>query len=229
MSYLRNMKRFILLCALCACFFLAFSCTGQDCLKTGDLVFVGIPAGYSLDEGSMDSAIAAATGAPDSLNLIHVAIAEVEDGQPWIIDATIKYGVDRHPLDTFLTQFTLKDGSLPTFQVMRLKDEKVAQQAVERAKIFLGTPYDVAFLPDNGAFYCTELVQVSYLTEDGTRIFPSAPMNFKNADGEFPVYWQQLFDWLGEPIPQDEPGTNPQAMARDPHLRPVAVTLSDNQ
>ena len=205
---------------------LAASCARQpESLHTGDLIFVGIPADYSLDENSMDAAISDATGSPDSLNLIHVAIAEVEGDQTWIIDATIKYGVDRHPLDTFLTQFTLKDGSYPVFEVMRLKDDKVAGTAVERAKIFLGTPYDVAFLPDNGAFYCTELVQVSYLTEDGSRIFPSAPMNFKNAEGEYPLYWQQLFALIGQSIPQDIPGTNPQAMARDPQLRPVNVSL----
>ena len=225
MSYLRSMKHLALFCTLCAC--LALSCgPKQETLKTGDLIFVGIPADYSLDDSSMDGAIAAATGAPDSLNLIHVAIAEVDaEGRPWIIDATIKYGVDRHPLDTFLTQFTLKDGSLPVFEVKRLKEEKLAATGVERAKVFLGSSYDVAFLPDNGALYCSELVQVSYLTDDGSRIFPSAPMNFKNADGEFPLYWQQLFALIDQPIPQDVPGTNPQTMARDPRLRAVNVAL----
>ena len=218
------MKRLSLFLVFCIC--LAASCARQpESLRTGDLIFVGIPADYSLDDNSMDAAIADATGSPDSLNLIHVAIAEVEGDQTWIIDATIKYGVDRHPLDTFLTQFTLKDGSYPVFEVMRLKDDKVAQTAVERAKSFVGTSYDVAFLPDNGALYCTELVQVSYLTDDGSRIFASAPMNFKNAEGEFPVYWQQLFALIGQQIPQDIPGTNPQAMARDPQLKPVNVTL----
>ena len=218
------MKRLSLFLVFCIC--LAASCARQpESLRTGDLIFVGIPADYSLDDNSMDAAIADATGSPDSLNLIHVAIAEVEGDQTWIIDATIKYGVDRHPLDTFLTQFTLKDGSYPVFEVMRLKDDKVAETAVERAKSFVGTSYDVAFLPDNGALYCTELVQVSYLTDDGARIFPSAPMNFKNAEGEFPVYWQQLFALIGQQIPQDIPGTNPQAMARDPKLKPVNVTL----
>ncbi len=226
MSYLRGMKRIVLFITLCACLALSCACQQQDSLQTGDLIFVGIPADYTLDENSMDAAITSATGAPDSLNLIHVAIAEVDPaGQTWIIDATIKYGVDRHPLDTFLTQFTLKDGSLPVFEVMRLKDDHVAPTAVERAKIFLGTPYDVEFLPDNGAFYCSELVQVSYLTDDGSRIFASAPMNFKNAEGEFPVYWTQLFARIGQEVPQDVPGTNPQAMARDPHLKPVNVTL----
>ena len=225
MSYLRNMKRMMLFCALCACLTVSCARQKQDSLQTGDLIFVGIPADYSLEEDSMDAAITQATGTPDSLNLIHVAIAEVEDGQTWIIDATIKYGVDRHPLDTFLTQFTLKDGSLPVFEVMRLKDDHVAATAVERAKTFVGTPYDVAFLPENGALYCTELVQVSYLTDDGTRLFPSAPMNFKNAEGEFPIYWQQLFALIGQSIPQDIPGTNPQAMATDPQLKLVKVSL----
>ena len=35
----------------------------------------------------------------------------------------------------------------------------------------------------------------------------------------------QLFALLGQPIPQDIPGTNPQAMAREEILRPVAVTI----
>ena len=218
------MKRLNLFLIFCIC--LAISCARQpESLRTGDLIFVGIPADYSLDDNSMDAAIADATGMPDSLNLIHVAIAEVEGDQTWIIDATIKYGVDRHPLDTFLTQFTLKDGSYPVFEVMRLKDDKVAETAVGRAKSFVGTSYDVAFLPDNGALYCTELVQVSYLTDDGSRIFPSEPMNFKNAEGEYPLYWQQLFALIGQSIPQDIPGTNPQAMARDPQLHSVNVAL----
>ena len=217
----------VLFCALCAC--LAAACARQprqEVLQTGDLIFVGIPADYSLDSTSMDSAIAEATGAKDSLNLIHVAIAEVDaQGQAWIIDATIKYGVDRHPLDTFLTQFTLKDGSLPVFEVMRLKDDSQAGRDVERAKQYVGMPYDVAFQPDNDALYCTELVQLSYLTESGEQVFASAPMNFKNAEGEFPLYWTQLFELIHQPIPQGIPGTNPQAMSRDPQLRSVSVTI----
>jgi hypothetical protein len=156
----------------------------------------------------------------------HSPIAEVDAaGQAWIIDATIKYGVDRHPLDTFLTQFTLKDGSLPVFEVMRLKDDSQAAKDVARAKQYVGMPYDVAFLPDNDALYCTELVQLSYLSESGEQVFASAPMNFKNAEGEFPLYWTQLFELIHQPIPQGIPGTNPQAMSRDPQLRSVSVTI----
>ena len=80
-------------------------------LQNGDLVFVGLPMDYDAETGSMDAAISSATGREGALNLIHVAIAEVQADSVWIIDATIAHGVDRHPLDTFLTDFTLPDGS----------------------------------------------------------------------------------------------------------------------
>ena len=193
-------------------------------LQTGDLIFVGIPADYSLEGDSMGSAISDATG-DGVLNLIHVAIAEVGKDTTWIIDATIKHGVDRHPIDTFFRDFTLKDGTLPVFIVKRLKDNKMAEQFVENSKKFLGRPYDVWFSPDNEAMYCSELVRDSYRTPDGGYLFNAKPMNFKNAEGEFPVYWQQLFALIGQEIPQDEPGTNPQDMSGEPVLKEVAVKL----
>ena len=94
---------------------------GQPRVQSGDLLFVGIPVDYSLEASSMDNAIVSATGDSNQINYIHVAILEVEDGQTWVIDATVKHGVDRHPLDTFLADFTLKDGSLPLLDVRRVK------------------------------------------------------------------------------------------------------------
>ena len=217
--YICRMKR-ILLIALVV---LLASCTAG--IKTGDLVFVGIPADYSLDESEMDGAISAATGSKDALNLIHVAILEVGKDTTWIIDATIKHGVDRHPLDTMLKEFTLKDGSQPTYIIKRLKNSRNAAQYVENAKKFLGRPYDVWFSPDNEAMYCSELVRDSYRTPDGDYLFDAKPMNFKNEDGEFPLYWQQLFALIGQSIPQDEPGTNPQDMSSAPVLKLVSAGL----
>lgn len=193
---------------------------------TGDLVFVGIPADYSLESDSMAGAISEATGDGQELNIIHVAIAEVQNDSIWIIDATIKHGVDRHPLDTFLTDFTLKDGSYPVFTVMRLKDDRMAGTFVENAKKYLGQPYDSAFLPDNGAMYCSELVRESYVNPDGTYIFSEAPMNFKDSEGNMPVYWEQLFALLGMPVPQGINGTNPQQMSKEPVLQAVDVDIT---
>jgi len=202
----------------------AAGCKTSDKLQTGDLIFVGIPADYTLDEDSMSSAISDATG-DGKLNMIHVAIAEVSKDSTWIIDATIKHGVDRHPLDTFLRDFTLKDGSMPVFIIKRLKDNSMAEQFVENTRKYLGRPYDVWFLENNDAMYCSELVRESYRNADGEYIFDSKPMNFKNDEGEFPIYWQQLFALIGQPIPQDEPGTNPQDMCEAEVIETVNVNL----
>ena len=48
-------------------------------------------------------------------------------------------------------------------------------------------------------------------------------MNFKGPDGEFPLYWQQLFALIGQAIPQDVPGTNPKEMSRSEALVTVDI------
>ena len=217
-------RLFIILTAL----LLALSCNpaAQDSARSGDLVFVAIPSDYDLNADSMSGAIAASTSGGADKMLIHVAILEVQGDSTWIIDATIKHGVDRHPLDTFLSDFTLRDGSLPEFEIMR-PDVSAEQAArfVENAKKFLGQPYDVHFLPDNGAMYCSELVYNSYITPDGEHLFSESPMNWRGADGEIPLYWQELFALLGEEVPQGVPGTNPQTMVGEPRLSRLPLPL----
>ncbi len=181
-------------------------------IETGDLLFVGIPMDYM--DNSMSQAIADATAAGDTINYIHTAILEVDkEGAIWVIDATMAYGVDRHPLDTLLSQFALhRDGATSTFEVMRLADDHNAVRYVDQAKAYLGESYDQSFLPENGKHYCTELVYDAYVDADGTHRFEETPMNFKNKEGEMPAYWTWLFGQLGEPIPQGVRGTNPQQM-----------------
>ncbi len=207
---------------------LCVSCTGAadgPALRSGDLLFVRIPSGYNLGEDSMSEAIASSTSGADSSKMtIHVAMLEVRGDSTWIIDATIKRGVARYPLDTFLTDFTLKDGSLPVLEVKRPRvSGKQALRFVENAKSFIGQPYDVHFLPDNGAMYCSELVYHSCVTSDGSHLFSEYPMNFLAPDGHMPQYWTQLFALLGQEVPQGVMGTNPQAMSAEPVLKDVGV------
>ena len=128
--------------------------------------------------------------------------------------------MDRHPLDTFFAQFRLEGERQATFILKRLdRPQDELDAFVEKAKSFCGEAYDQSFRPDNGRHYCTELVRDSYRPADGSYLFSEYPMNWKDANGEFPAYWVWLFDLLGEPIPQDEPGTNPQQMSAEPILR----------
>lgn len=214
------MKKFLFLLILLS----VFSCRQQGHLRSGDLIFVGLPVGYDAQTGSMDAAISASTGQEGALNLIHVAIAEVKADSIFIIDATIAHGVDRHPLDTFLKDFTLADGSYPEFIVKRVKGAD-ADAAVERAKTFCGRSYDVYFLPDNEELYCSELVQKSYLDAAGNPVFESDPMNFKAPDGTLPPYWERLFGLLGMEVPQGLPGTNPQRMSQAGVLYEIPVAV----
>ena len=105
---------------------------------------------------------------------------------------------------------------------MRLKDTAGIAAAVRRARSFLGVPYDYSFRPGREKLYCSELVWASYLApdgaEDGTPLFTARPMNFRAADGTLPQFWADLFDRLGEQVPEGLPGTNPNDMAREEHL-----------
>lgn len=195
-------------------------------LQNGDLIFVGIPMDYTIsDTSSIDQAIIDATGDSGAVNYIHVAIVEAVADSTFIIDATIKRGVARYPIDSFFVDFTLKDGSYPRFDVMRLKNNAEVASYIANAKTYIGRAYDQCFLPDNAEQYCSELVRNAFVDKDGAFIFAEAPMNFKNADGVFPPYWKELFKLLGMPIPQDVMGTNPADMSRDTNLYYVTTLV----
>lgn len=194
----------------------------QD-LRNGDLVFVGLPAEYEADNSSMDAAISAATGADNQLNITHVAMIERTQDSLWIIDATPKKGVARRPLETFIEENKLEDGSCPEFIIKRVKGVD-ADAAVARAKALLGRAYDLRFLPDNDEFYCSELIQDCFLDADGEPVFDSQPMNFLAPDGTMPPYWEQLFSKLGMDVPQGVPGTNPQRLSESARLTTVPIS-----
>lgn len=202
---------------------------GDVTVQNGDLLFVGLPLDYHIvDTASMDEAITAATGQENAVNYIHVAILEVDENDSlWVIDATIKHGVDRHPFSVFARDFTLNDGRHPEMVVMRLQDNANVNKFVENAKTYCGREYDMHFLPDNEAQYCSELVRNSYTTSTGEYIFSESPMNFKSADGTFPPYWVELFDLLGEPIPQGVMGTNPNDMSQEQCLKRVGTMINE--
>ena len=201
-------------------------CAGksQD-LRNGDLIFVGLPAEYEAEASSMDAAISASTGAENQLNITHVAIVEKAKDGIWVIDATPRLGVTRRPLESFLEENKLEDGSSPEFVVKRVKSVD-ADAAVARARSFCDRAYDLRFLPDNDDLYCSELIQKCYLDAHGEPVFESQPMNFLAPDGTMPPYWEELFRKLGMDVPQGVPGTNPQRLSESDRLDTVPVSLT---
>ena len=195
--------------------FSAISCgRNGDRLQTGDLLF---QAGKNSD---MTGAITAATGSDGRLNFSHVGIAVAANGADSVLEATTAGGVRLTALPEFLGRSAKIDGR-PAVVAMRLKDTTGVAAAVRRAQKLRGLPYDYAFRPGNGAYYCSELVWESYLREDGSPVFPARPMNFRAADGMLPQFWTELFARRGEAVPEGVPGTNPNDMAREAALEEV--------
>ncbi len=126
--------------------------TRPETLRTGDLLFVGTPSAE--DDGIAAGAITASVGRGE-MSFIHVAILEVLPDTAWVIDATMKRGVDRHPLDTLIRDFTSDDGVRPVLVVKRMK-AGFRRDFFDRAKSHLGEPYDFWFMPGNGKMKCSE-------------------------------------------------------------------------
>ena len=178
---------------------LAISCgQNRDRLHTGDLLF---QAGKNTE---MTGAITAATGEEGPLNFSHVGIAVTGNGADSVLEATTDGGVRLTLLEEFLGR-SAKIGGRPAVVAMRLKDTAGIAAAVRRARSFLGVPYDYSFRPGREKLYCSELVWESYRAENGTP----------------PQFWADLFDQLGEQVPEGLPGTNPNDMAREELLEEV--------
>ena len=173
-------------------------------LRPGDLLFFS-------EEGAMDNAIKASTG-----QYTHVAMVESlgQRDTVWIIDATQKHGVSRRP-------YIFKIDNHPDVYRVDFRAAFYADDAIRRARSFIGQPYDTAFLPDNGALYCSELIYECYrdIADSDTHLFEAKPMNWRDKEGNLPEYWIKHFEKLGIPIPEGVPGTNPTDLSRSPLLR----------
>ena len=172
-------------------------------LQSGDLLFL------NNNRSDMEKAITASTG-----EYSHVALVERDSADDvWVIEASPKKGVQCIPYSQFEREHLLRFNP-GTIDIYRLTAPFDTAAVIARAKNLVGKAYDDTFLPDNDAYYCSELIQVAF---DG--IFPSKPMNWRDADGNLPEYWIKHFEKLGVPVPEGVPGTNPTDMSRSPLLK----------
>ena len=123
-------------------------------------------------------------------------------------------------LEEFINPSATKEGK-PLLKAMRLHDTCGVNKAIIRAKKRIGLPYDYTFQQENNSYYCSELIWECYLRPDHTPIFEAHPMNFRAADGTMPQYWIDLYEQLGEAIPEGELGTNPNRMSQSEELHEV--------
>ena len=166
--------------------------------QNGDLLFL------TKNMSDMEKAITASTG-----EYTHVALVERDSNGVWIIEALPKHGVRRIPYRQFERENSF-------FDIYRLIEPFDTVAVIARAKSLIGKPYDNAFLPDNDAYYCSELIQIIF-----NGLFPLKPMNWRDADGNVPEYWVEHFKKLGIPVPEGVPGSNPTDLSKSEKLKRV--------
>ncbi|MDR3236086.1 MAG: hypothetical protein LBT48_05080 [Prevotellaceae bacterium] len=179
--------------------------------QTGDLLFqMGAPSGIS-------DAVAQVTTGKDR-DYTHVGIVVVENDSVFVLEAAIPY-VCKTPLAVYLSRSAMHDGR-PVAAAARLKPpyRHAIPQAITRARQCIGKPYDYVYDAHNDAYYCSELVHVSFLDEAGNPLFKSVNMTFRDPDGNFPAYWIAHFKTHEADIPEGREGTNPGDMSKSERL-----------
>lgn len=173
-------------------------------LSHGDLVFIVT--------GDTANAIVLSTAGDRHLATDHVAIVDTSSGVVGILEAIPEKGVTETPWKSFVERAHSNGDNIVA---ARLRDTDTVDltQAVERARLMLGRPYDDLFMLDTRQIYCSELVQLSYLDKNGRHIFTLNPMNFTGNDGQILPYWRERYGRRGLWVPQGALGTNPAAIA----------------
>ena len=208
----------IIICA--GVIFSIFSCSGpavqQPDLQNGDLLFMVFkPSDFS--QAVEDIADGAANTA-----FSHVGILSINDTDTTVIEAVFP-GVREIPLEEYLGNADTIAGK-PVVAVGRVNDQyrALCDAAVERARGYVGRTYDFVFSPVNDSIYCSELVWLSYLDNEGKPIFSTVPMSFRNKHtGQIDSAWVAHFAQYGVPIPEGVEGTNPSQMSLDTVIRIV--------
>ena len=194
---------------------LAISCgQNRDRLHTGDLLF---QAGKNTE---MTGAITAATGEEGPLNFSHVGIAVTGNGADSVLEATTDGGVRLTLLEEFLGR-SAKIGGRPAVVAMRLKDHGRHRGCRPPcAQLPRSPPTIIRSGPEGrnsiAANWCGKAT-----APKTAPAFHGAADEFRAADGTLPQFWADLFDQLGEQVPEGLPGTNPNDMAREELLEEV--------
>ena len=185
-------------------------------LEHGDILFqVFKPSDFS-------AAVEGVAVGRDNISYSHVGLLSINENDTTVIEAVFK-GVREVSLEHYLGNSDTIAGR-PVVTVSRVKPEfrHLSAAAVERAREYIGHSYDFVFSPENDSIYCSELVALAYLDEEGRSIFSTVPMSFRNMQtGEIDSTWIKHFAEYGAEVPEGVAGTNPSQMSCDEVIEEV--------
>ncbi|MFR2312862.1 MAG: YiiX/YebB-like N1pC/P60 family cysteine hydrolase [Weissella confusa] len=167
-------------------------------LQTGDLLFVG-----STTEQFSQMIAQSTQPKAQTINYTHVGIVELADDGLFVLHASPELGSVRQPLNSFLAAQT---GNVDLY---RLKTSFDFNSVIFKAKTLLGQPYNWSFIASEPGFYCSEFIETAFSVVKNP--FKKIAMTFGPDDSILPE-WQTYYAKLGLPVPNGEPGTNPNAL-----------------
>lgn len=177
----------------------SWSFTQNIQLKDGDFIF------QSMNCGELCDAINQVTEGYKGIDFNHMGMIVVQNDRVLVLEASGS-NVKLTPLETF------KSYTNQTMYVGRLKKrfQKLIPSAIEFGLQQLGKPYDVAYLYNNGSYYCSELIYDCFLYAKEKPFFKLYPMTFKAPDSnEYFKAWAEYYQKLNIEIPEGKPGCNP--------------------
>lgn len=185
--------------------------------QNGDLLF------QDLDCGELCEAIEKVTHGVDGKSFSHIGLVIFQHDSAFVMEAI---GKDVHltPLDRFMGRSRDAAGH-PKIVVGRLlpAHQHLHAKALEFALKQIGTPYDDAFIYQNGRYYCSELIYDAYrFANNNQPFFRLEPMTFKDpATGKTFPAWEKYYQELKMPIPEGQPGCNPAGISRSRQIEIV--------
>lgn len=181
-------------------------------LKEGDIIFQSMNCDLCV-------AINAVTEGYDGNDFSHLGLVHIQNDSIYIIEAAGR-AVKQTPLDVFKTYTSEK------MFVGRLKRKyrKLIPKAITFCLNELGTPYDEAYLYDNGRYYCSELIYDAFLSAYQKPFFELTPMTFKEPNSnEFFQVWIDYYEKIKTKIPEGELGCNPGGISTSKKLKIVGI------
>ncbi|MBI1182738.1 hypothetical protein GC194_00595 [bacterium] len=182
----------------------------KEQLKAGDLLFV------SYATGKLTKAIDDVTHTQKDRSYAHVAIVLNLNHELQVLEATTENGVGAISIRDFLQKHAEAGNTVDLFRLQKL-DAAMLNEAAEVAKDQLGKPYNFAYLWQDSAVYCSQLV---YYCFQDAGVFGLDPMTFKDTEtGELLPFWIDYYQKLKIPVPEGKPGCNPNGLAADEDVK----------
>ena len=183
-----------------------FSCKNSQTLglKNGDLLFV------TAKESGLSGAINNVTQKQKNASFDHIGILQKDKNGVFVLHAAPKGGSQKQNLNQFLKD-QANDGQKVVVYRLKPQFQKNIPDAIEKANLMLGKPYNFNYILDEDSYYCSDYIERAFRKD---KIFTLEPMTFIDPKtGKTNAFWEEFYAKKNIKVPEGELGCNPNGLA----------------